>query len=214
MTKEKVEKFVSPKGEAKFPWIKNPDYGNEQFPIPQGQFKTSLLVKADECKELCEMLDGLTEKAFQDALNKAKPAVKKKVTKHAPYSPALDADGEEIPDLIEFRFKMNHKVTSKKTGESMTLRPDVFDAKGKKVSPVPAIYGGTIMRVGFIVTPFFNAATAVAGVSLRMNAVQIIELVSGNGGTAASHGFSEEDGFDSSEGEEFAADASSTDEDF
>ena len=59
-----------------------------------------------------------------------------------------------------------------------------------------------------LITPFFKirfvAARAEAGVSLRMNAVQVIDLVTGGGASAAAHGFGEEDGYDASDEQEAA----------
>lgn len=216
MAKEKPVRYVSPKGEAKYPWLKNPDYGTDQFPITQGQFKVNLLIPDnDECKELRAELDKMVDASFKDAMKKAKPEVKKNLKKAPPYHEVYDEDGNEVEGVFEFRFKMNHKITSKKTGDTLELWPEVYDAKGKKVTPVPAIYGGSILKVGYVVTPYFNSAASSAGVSLRLNAVQIIDLVSGGGGNASFHGFGEEEGYEaSSGGQEFRDESGDDNADF
>jgi len=207
MAKEKQERLVSPKGEAKYAWLKNPD---TQF-NEGGVFKVNLLIPTDECKELCEKIDAAVDASFEAAKKQAKPAVAKKMVKEYPYGPQLDDDGEEVPGVLEFKFKMNHTITSRKTGDTFTISPDVFDSKRNKLSPVPAIYGGSILKVSFVLADYFMAARAAAGVTLRMNAVQIIELVGGNGATAATHGFGEEEGYDASDETEEASEADSED---
>ena len=95
-----------------------------------------------------------------------------------------------------FKFKMKASGKDKKTGKPWSRKPTIFDAKGKPMTPVPSIWGGTIGKVSFEVGPYFVQGQAMAGISLSLNAVQIIELRSGGGGTAESYGFGEEDGYE------------------
>jgi hypothetical protein len=196
MAREKVDPIVSPRGEAKYAWLKNPDVAFNDG----GVFKVNLLIPEGECKELCAAIDKAVDSSFETAKGQAKPAVAKKLVKEYPYGPQIDDDGEEIPGMLEFKFKMNHTITSKKDGKTFTIKPDIFDSKGKALSPCPAIYAGSILKVSFVLFEYFMAARAAAGVTLRMNGVQVIDLVTGGGASASRHGFGEEDGgYDSSE---------------
>ena len=83
-----------------------------------------------------------------------------------------------------------------KNGDEFEQAPKLFDAKQneldrKKVS----VWGGSKMKVNFEVVPYMAAATKSAGITLRLRAVQVIELVSGGGGNAESYGFGEEEGY-------------------
>ena len=46
--------FTSPKGVFGYPSLTKPDYGNEKFPKPDGEFKTTLTVKLDAEIDLVE----------------------------------------------------------------------------------------------------------------------------------------------------------------
>jgi len=192
--KAKLARHTSPKGIAKYAWLNRPD---TQF-VADGVYKVNLLIPAAEASELCAALDSAADEAVAIAQAAAKsPAIAKTVKRAAPYGPALDDQGEDTGN-IEFKFKMNAKVTFK-DGTVKPMKPFFFDAKGKPLAVCPAVYGGSELKVNFSPAPYFAAASKTAGVSLRINAIQIITLVSGGGGNASGFGFAEEaDGFDGS----------------
>jgi hypothetical protein len=191
--KAKLVRITSPKGIAKYPWLSRPDV---QFNT-DGVFKVNLLIPEAEAVGLCSALDNAAAAALADAKAKAKnPALAKAITLAPPYSKAVDDAGEETGD-IEFKFKMNARVTFS-DGKTRDMKPAFFDAKGKAMEECPNVYGGSVLKVNFSPAPYYAASSKSAGVSLRINAVQIIELVTGGGGTATGFGFAEEaDGFDS-----------------
>lgn len=191
--KPKLARITSPKGIAKYPWLSRPD---TQFNT-DGVFKVNLLIPEAEAVGLCSVLDNAAAAALATARSAAKnPAIAKAITLAPPYSKALDDAGEETGN-IEFKFKMNAKVTFS-DGKTRDMKPAFFDAKGKALDECPNVYGGSVLKVNFSPAPYYAAAGKQAGVSLRINAVQIIELVTGGGGNAAGFGFAEEaDGFDS-----------------
>jgi len=190
--KAKLPRITSPKGIAKYPWLSRPD---TQFNT-DGVYKVNLLIPADEASELCATLDAAADEAVKIARAAAKsPAIAKMVKRAEPYTPALDDQGEDTGN-IEFKFKMNAKVTFK-DGTVKPMKPFFFDAKGKPLAVCPNVYGGSGLKVNFSPAPYFAAASKTAGVSLRINAIQIIDLVTSGGGNASGFGFAEEaDGFD------------------
>ena len=192
--KAKLARHTSPKGIAKYPWLSRPD---TQFNA-DGVYKVNLLIPAAEASELCKALDKAADEAVAIAQAAAKsPAIAKTVKRAEPYGPALDDQGEDTGN-IEFKFKMNAKVTFK-DGTVKPMKPFFFDAKGKPLAICPNVYGGSGLKVNFSPAPYFAAASKTAGVSLRINAIQIIDLVTSGGGNASGFGFAEEaDGFDGS----------------
>jgi len=187
--KKKLVRITSPAGTARYPWLNNPD---TQFNV-DGVYKVNLLIPNADAKELCKVLDEHAAAAFADAKAQAKnPALAKQITLAYPYAPFLDEAGEDT-GMTEFKFKMNAKITTF-TGETKTLKPFIFDAKGKNLPVCPAVYGGSKLKINFCPAGYYAASSKQAGVSLRMNAVQILELVSGGGGNASGYGFGTEEG--------------------
>jgi hypothetical protein len=192
--KAKLPRFTTPKGIAKYPWLSRPD---TQFNA-DGVFKVNLLIPAAEASELCAALDSAADEAVVLARAAAKsPAIAKTIKRAEPYGPALDDQGEDTGN-IEFKFKMNAKVTFK-DGTVKPMKPLFYDAKQKQLLICPNVYGGSVLKVNFTAAPYYAAVSKTAGISLRINAIQIVELVTGGGGSATGFGFAEEaDGFDGS----------------
>lgn len=127
----------------------------------------------------------------------AKVAAAKAKKAKPPEAPKLAStpyfEDEESGD-ITFSFKMKASGVTKDK-KPWNRKPAVFDAKGTPVAQDIKLGGGSIVKVSFEPSDFYT--TVGAGVSLRLNAVQIIELVEWTGGTASSYGFEEEEGFTS-----------------
>jgi hypothetical protein len=101
----------------------------------------------------------------------------------------VDSEGNET-GMVEFRFKTNAQANI--NGEVRKFVVPLFDSVGNPVKCSP--WGGSQIRVNFSPIPFYNAVgNGLAGVSLRLNAVQVIKLVSGSG-DAKSYGFEAVDG--------------------
>jgi hypothetical protein len=98
---------------------------------------------------------------------------------------------EETGD-VTFTFKMVASGVNKKTQQPFTQKPVLFDAKGKVITGDIRVGGGTIARVSYELTSFAKALGC--GASLRLKAVQIIELVE-FGQDGGYYGFGEEEGF-------------------
>lgn len=183
--------YTSPKGVAVYPWINRPDtkFKNE------GEYSVRLRVPTDEAQEL---IKAINEK-YVESQAEAKKANPKKTVKKAPlpYTDELDDNGEKTGNTL-FKFTLKAKVTPK-SGEPFTQSPKIFDAKGKLCNP--QIGGGSVLKVSFQIVPY-NAPIG-AGVTLRFNAVQVIELVAFIGGKdAGGYGFGAEDGYDAEDVED------------
>lgn len=195
--KKKAPQFATPQGVAAYAYLQRPD---TKF-NPDGEFKTNLILEAEDLeapiqhkseeyngRSLRDILDEMAEEAYQDALSNVKPQVRKLVTKVEPYAPEYDDEGNETGRYV-LKFKLKHK--GKSGDREFTQRPMIVDAHKK---PTKAeVYGGSIIRCSFSPIPFYVAGTKMAGVTLRLKAVQVIQLESGGGGATAM--FEEEDGF-------------------
>lgn len=206
--KKKVLKLTTPKGLASYVWLKQAD---TKFK-PQGEYTVTLTLTAEDAQPLIDQLEPILAEAMveQQAAfevkmaeakgpQKAKMKAKGEMNQGDFYSPEYDEDGEETGNVV-FKFKMNASYIKKsKDGaeEVVKLTPQLFDAKGNKLKVCPNIGAGTGLKVNFSPNSYYTDASHQAGISLRMNAVQVIDLVEfGGGGNAGSYGFDKEDGFE------------------
>lgn len=112
----------------------------------------------------------------------------------------LDEDGEET-GLILLKAKMKASGISKKDQTPWTRAPKLFDAKGKPLdAKTTQIWGGSVLKVAAKAVPYYAANDNIVGVTLYLEAVQVIELVSGGGRDAGAFGFGEEEGYEGDSG--------------
>lgn len=198
-------KKTTPKGIAVWPKLDEPDTKFEA----EGVYTTKLKLSAEAAQPYIDLIDKLAaDHLAKCQAEESNPAKKKKLklTDDMPYKADLDKEGNETGDMI-LSFKMKASGVSKKTGKPWTRKPAVFDAKGKALSPVPNIGGGSVIKVSCIYEPWNNPKGEV-GVSARLEAVQLIELRTFGDRSAADHGFDEEEGYEA----DTAAAAGFTDE--
>lgn len=191
------KRFVTPIGTAKFPWLNTPDTKWD----PQGKFKVTLLVDPNENADFLALLDQIAEEAYQKGVAKLKKAKKmvqaNQAIKKPLYAEEYDENGEPT-GLVEVKFTSNASYR-RKDGQEVKLKPALFDAEGKPMGDnAPRIWGGSKIRINFTPFDYYLATTKEAAASLKINAVQVIELVTEGGASADSYGFdSVEGGFSS-----------------
>lgn len=209
MTKQKRERYVSPKGVAIWPRLSEPDYKFK----PEGEFSARLAYDGDDKDYLAlkTKLERIRDEAFQKFLSE-NPKKKKKAKVVPVHRMEEDDEGDETGREI-LNFKMRHKVTRKRDNKEFKLWPTVMNAKREILKVVPNVSGGSVLRVSFEVNPYFNEKDSEFGLSLRMVAVQIIDLVEFGSRTADRNDFDDEDGYDGSGGEESSDDDDSDDAD-
>lgn len=216
--------FVTPKGIAKYPYLNKPDF---KFKPDYGEYKTGFILSAADAAPYIKMADDSLAEAlampkFAEAIkaraaeNKALKAKGKdekgKIGQNLPYEMLTDEEGEETGE-VAFKFSTAAGGKNKKTDEVWTRKLKLFDAKKKPVTE--NIWTGTTMKVAFSVGPYFINATVGGGSKFYLEAVQVIDLVSGGDGKSAEgYGFGDEDGYESSgetAGDDTAGDASDDD---
>jgi hypothetical protein len=198
--KDKPKKYTTPIGTAFFPYLDKPDFKFKD----DGEFKTKLRLSAEDAAPIIEMVDKLmAEIREDDKVTKAKtevekfnanPKNKKKqpdVPENSPYKDALDDNDEETGE-IEFNFGATASGKSKKDGKKWERTIKFFDAKGQAMKATP-VWSGSRLRVSYSIGTYFINAKVGYGVKLYLEAVKIIELVQGGGGSAKDYGFGEEE---------------------
>lgn len=182
-TKPKLQRYTTPAGIAQYPYLSKPD---TKF-NPDGEYKISLEIPADEAQAITAFLDE--QLAVSIATAKKENAGKKIKEGDAPYS-VNDETG-----AVSVRFKLKAKVTPK-NGDAFEQKPAIFDAKGKPITGDAKVGGGSKVKVAYELVPYYTAIAG-AGISLRLKAVQVIDLKEFSGGASAdAFGFGKEDGYE------------------
>ena len=182
MSKAKNPRYVTPAGTAQYPYLTKPD---TKF-NPDGEYKLKLEIPGAAAQDIVTFLDEQHE-AAQAKAKKENPGKKIKEGT-CPYE--VDEDSGKVT----VSFKLKAKVTPK-NGDPFEQRPAIFDAKGKPLQDVN-VGGGSKVKVAYEMVPYYTAIAG-AGISLRLKAVQVIDLKEYSGGASAEgYGFGEEDGYE------------------
>ena len=195
-------KIVSPAGKAIYPRVNQPDTGFDA----NGTFHTKLEMDIDNpvTVKFIAQIDKWHEESLAEMLAELKEkhpkmgaaALKKKLKDgDKPYTFVEDEETGEETNLVRVNFKMKHRVPNrKKEGEFYVFTPVFVDSSGTVIKgQKPLVYGGSELKIRF--SPIlWNSEKLGASVQLRMDAVQIIELV--EGGAENAEGFGDEgDGY-------------------
>ena len=177
---------ISEIGEAIYPHLNKPDVRFSEA----GEYKVTLKVAKSDATAMLKLYNS----AIEDALKLAEQNHKGKGIKNAP-KPFTEED-----NYVFFKFKMKATGVNQKTKEKFSQRPQLFDAKKNPIPLSTLIWGGTKMRVAYELVPYY-APMIGAGITARLKAVQVIELVEGKD----SNLFKEEDGYVHTEEEQLVA---------
>ena len=183
MSKVKNPRYTTPAGIAQYPYLTKPDTKFNS----DGEYKISVEIPGAAAQDIVTFLD----EQFAASVAKAKKENPGKKIKEGdvPYS-VNDDTGK-----VTVRFKLKAKVTPKQ-GDPFEQRPALFDAKGKPIGTDAKIGGGSKVKVAYELVPYYTAIAG-AGISLRLKAVQVIDLVEFSGGASSeAYGFGEEEGYE------------------
>lgn len=217
----------TPKASLKWPKLNEPDYGTEKFPDKDGSFNTRAVFDGSDpavvkftakLDKMMERAKEIAEEKFSELSVKARKQIEDKfggIRPDSPYAAVYDEDTEEETGEIEMRFKRKYSGEYKKgpkAGKKWFAKIGLFDS-AKPPKPLKKgvqIWGGTTAILNAEFEPYFVDGTGAYGLQRRLNAVQVISLVSAGGErSASSYGFEGEDGgFDSSDIETDDEDAS------
>jgi len=178
-------KFTTPLLTFQYPKLLEPD---TKF-SPDGRYECQGYCPVDQGATLADQLDKFLEE-HKASLKAQSPTTKFKLTD-------LPWGYNETNGRPTFFVKTKCKASGiDREGKAWSRKPVLFDAQGSVVqdrSTLDGMWSGTTGRISFIASPFYTAAIG-AGITLRLLAVQIIELKS-QGGNGTDHGFSAEEGW-------------------
>lgn len=190
----KITIHHTPVGIASAVFITDPstEYDDDGQYFIRLKFKTA----SKECKKLVAIIDEARQAAFDAAMELLEKPVDKKNLKLADPSYKLeeDDDGNETGYTV-FNFKRKAIRTNKK-GE---VRPVTLPLYDSVLQPITErenleVWSGSEIAVAFRLMPFYTARLGV-GVSHRIEAVQILKAVAGDGNrNAEDFGFQRQSG--------------------
>lgn len=161
--------------------IQKPDYGTPVlgFGNPRGLWRANLTVPGEDAWPLVEEIAQVHEANYRKLLaeNRKNPPV-------VPYGrkPLLPYEGD-MPFVdngdgtVTFKIKGYASYIDKNTQENKAIPLKVVDSKGKRIDNVPAIAGGSELKVKFTLFPYGWTAVAGASVKLQIDSVMLIRLV-------------------------------------
>ena len=181
--KKRHHRFTTPVGTALWPHLNEPDTKFDK----DGNYSVNLVVTKPQAMEISEKLTEILEEFIASGESKSKKKAK------LPIKEDTDQEGQSTGNY-QIKFKL--RAVGQSRGERWEQRPALFDSQGQPLSEV--IGSGSKIKVGAEVVPY-STAMAGTGVSLRLKAVQVIELQSQTSSdTFGSWQFSKEEGFTTS----------------
>ena len=158
--------------------------------VPEGEYSIQVVLPETEAAEVCEQLDKMAEAKLAEVV-KENPKLTNVLSTRQPFEMDTDEAGTPTGDLV-FKSKMKARVKSR-DGRVYEQKPMVVDAKKTPMDGNTLIGNGSTVKIAVEPIPYMMQATKTVGVTLRLKAVQVIDLVE-YGNNAASI-FEEEDGF-------------------
>ena len=196
----------TPKGTAKWPKLSSPDYGTADYPKPEGEYSVKLVFNESDpafqkfkarMQPYYEAAEAKAQVEF-DALKKPSRDKLGSLTMNPLFTTVYD-ENEEPTGQVELKLKMTASGITKfgpRKGKAWSRKPDLYDALGRKLTKPVDIWGGSELVISFSFAEggYFIAGTGAAGLSLKLDAVQIVTLRQGGERTAESYGFKAEAG--------------------
>jgi hypothetical protein len=154
-----------------------------------GEYSTQVVMPEADAAQVCEQLEALIDEEYNKVV-KEKPQAKATLSKRAITEPEMDQDGNATGNVV-FKSKLKAKIRAK-NGQTYKQKVNVVDAKRNPMTGGQLIGNGSVIKIAVEPVTYYMPSSKTVGVSLRLKAVQVIDLV--EHGTANSI-FDEEEGF-------------------
>lgn len=186
MAKSTKEFIFTPAGIAEpYCAIQKPDYGNPEkgFGNPRGVYKVNLTVPSKLAQPLVDKItkafDANWEAVSEAWENGGRAAAQAKLQRGKKLQEAYAGElpfFENEDGTVTFKFSSYASYQDRETKETKQLTLKVVDSKGKRIDAVPAIAGGSKLKVRFSIFPYTFGAVVGASVKLQLDSVMLLEL--------------------------------------
>lgn len=159
--------LVTPIGNVVYAWIKNEEIIHKDGKdIPTGKYSITVSFSEEETQKLNEVIN----KTWADFLEKNKQDKEFNLTKFVVPTRTLN-------EKVCFVFRKNVSIISKETNQPVKLFVPIFDSGNKNCTKsVAGIGRESQVRISYTLVPFYMNANNY-GVSLRLQAIQLVKLV-------------------------------------
>lgn len=174
-----IQNYVTCKGKAIYPHLRTPDMyeGNDLG------FTIRLMPSVEDAQKFEEFLRRELDKAA---------TLPEFAGKRLNDPNALIGMGETNEGDTVFKFKTKSTYRTK-SGDIMNRVVPIYDSQGKPLPKHVDIGHGSVVKVAFTIHPYYKTKT-IKGLTLYLNAVQVLELVERGERDSNSFGFGAEEG--------------------
>ena len=185
MAKNQYEKMVSPAGIAVWPYLNSPDTKFDNGGA--GEYKVSVKLTEAAAQPVIDKLQKILDQYQAEEISQ-NPKVKQ-FTPRLPIEEEVDDQGNLTGNWL---LKVKQKAQITTANGIVDMKVALFDAKRRPTNA--EIGGGSTLKVATTIVPYTMPSNKAVGISLRLNAVQVINLVEG-GSEGDGSMFDVEDGF-------------------
>lgn len=174
--------YITPQGVAEAGCaIQKPDYGDHEYGFgnPRGAYRVNLIIPSRAARPLIKQIVEVHEANYRALVAKFKKSPPstysgKKVLE--PYEGDMPFY-ESGDGTVTFKFKRYASYIDKSTQESKSLPLEFVDSRGTSIVNVPAIAGGSELKVKFSMFPYGWSHVAGASVKLQLLGAMLVTLV-------------------------------------
>lgn len=185
MAKNQYEKMVSPAGIAVWPYLNSPDTKFDNGGA--GEYKVSVKLTEDAAQPVIDKLQKILDQYQAEEISQ-NPKVKQ-FTPRLPIEEEVDDQGNLTGNWL---LKVKQKAQITTANGIVDMKVALFDAKRRPTNA--EIGGGSTLKVATTIIPYTMPSNKAVGISLRLYAVQVLNLVEGGSDSDGSM-FDVEDGF-------------------
>jgi len=185
MAKNQYEKMVSPAGIAVWPYLNSPDTKFDNGGA--GEYKVSVKLTEAAAQPVIDKLQKILDQYQAEEISQ-NPKVKQ-FTPRLPIEEEVDDQGNLTGNWL---LKVKQKAQITTANGIVDMKVALFDAKRRPTNA--EIGGGSTLKVATTIVPYTMPSNKAVGISLRLYAVQVINLVEG-GSEGDGSMFDVEDGF-------------------
>lgn len=168
---------VTPKARAVFPRLNVPD---TKFKA-EGRYSIKIRLPEVEARTFLKAFENISEENFatqvaahsNDMDKKTGKALPPPTNDGLPYQMEMDKDTKQPTGNILISFACNASYKDK-AGQVQKIKPALRDSMNKPIDVV--VGGGSLVKVAFQPAPYYTESSRKAGVSFRIQAVQVLEL--------------------------------------
>jgi len=182
----KYKRVVTPEGIAHYPWLSKPDTKFDK----NGTFSCNVFIDIEKAKPIMKMINDEIDEFHAAEEKSSNKKLERNILPYIEHGDPRDTQKVIPQGSVMFKIKQNGVIGDK------PFRPQLVDSEGTpmvdKNGDNIVVYGGSKVKVAFDLYTYNNLKV---GVTLKLVAVQVLELQDAGTPDLSKLGFKKEDGF-------------------